>query len=63
MEFASIQRGALTTENAAARAAALLSSVPPYPGSFAGRGIVICAGGAGYLREKKGEKGRIEKRG
>ena len=35
----------LTQENAASRAAAFIDSIPDYPGGFAGRGIVICAGG------------------
>ena len=40
---------ALSLENAAARAADFLETVPPYPGTFSGRGVVICAGGVRYL--------------
>jgi hypothetical protein len=39
----------MTVENAPFRAAAFLREVPPYPGGFAGRGVVICAGGVRYL--------------
>ncbi len=49
MEAATIEIAPLTPENASARASALLASVPPYPGTFSGRGVVICAGGARYL--------------
>src|SRR5580704_3963696 len=49
MEAATIEPDALTAENAAARAAAFLDTLSPYPGGFAGRGIVICAGGVRYL--------------
>ena len=49
MDIVAIESDALTAENAPARAAAFLKSVPPYPGTFSGRGIVICAGGVKYL--------------
>lgn len=39
----------LTVENAAAEAACFIEEIPPYPGDFAGRGIVTCAGGVRYL--------------
>jgi hypothetical protein len=40
---------ALTAENAPARAAEFLREIAAYPGTFAGRGIVICAGGVRYF--------------
>jgi hypothetical protein len=39
----------LTVENAAAEAARFIEKTPPYPGDFADRGIVTCAGGVRYL--------------
>lgn len=39
----------LTVENAADSAARFIEEIPPYPGDFAGRGIVTCAGGVKYL--------------
>jgi len=39
----------LTIENASAKAAEFIETIPPYPGTFEGRGIVICAGGVKYL--------------
>lgn len=40
---------ALTIANAAAQAARFVEQIPPYPGGYAGRGIVTCAGGVKYL--------------
>lgn len=39
----------LTIDNAAAKAAEFIETIPPYPGGYAGQGIVICAGGVKYL--------------
>jgi hypothetical protein len=39
----------LTVEGAAAKAAEFIETIPPYPGTFEGRGVVICAGGVKYL--------------
>jgi hypothetical protein len=39
----------LSAASAPARAAAFLQGLPPYPATFSGRGIVICAGGVRYL--------------
>jgi hypothetical protein len=35
--------------NCAARAAEFIANIPPYPGGYAGRGLVICGGGEGYF--------------
>jgi hypothetical protein len=39
----------LHADNCVERATRFLEATPPYPGSFAGRGIVICGGGMGYF--------------
>jgi hypothetical protein len=39
----------LTIDNAAAKAAEFIETIPPYRGTYAGCGIVICAGGPRYL--------------
>ena len=49
MEAVTIESDILTAENASARASAFLDTLPPYPGTFSGRGIVTCAGGVRYL--------------
>ncbi len=36
-------------DNAAERAARFIETIPAYPNSFEGRGIVICGGGLGYF--------------
>lgn len=39
----------VTWDNACAKAEEFIATIPPYPGQFAGRGIVICAGGPKYF--------------
>ncbi len=49
VECPPISADQLSLDNVAARADAFLKTAPPYPGTFQGRGIVTCAGGAQYL--------------
>ena len=39
----------LTPQNALEETEKFIAAIPPYPGGFAGRGIVICAGGPRYF--------------
>jgi glycosyltransferase involved in cell wall biosynthesis len=43
------QGNSLTAANALAEAERFIAGIDPYPGTFAGRGIVICGGGTKYF--------------
>jgi len=44
-----MQHEPVTTQNARQRSEEYILNIPPYPGHFEGRGIVICAGGLRYF--------------